>query len=440
MFNRTSTETAEEKAKAHYIKMTQTPVIRLVASLGLPTTVSMLITNIYNMADTYFVGELGETPQGAMGILFALQAIIQAVSFMLGHGSGTYAGKELAEGNVKKASTYVSTAFFAGGAVGLLGLIFGLTFLEPLVRLLGSTETILPYAKDYGFWVLLACPVLITSIVLNNNLRYEGKAVYAMVGLTSGGILNIFLDYLFIRKLNMGVYGAGLATALSQAVSFILLLIFFFAKAQSKVSVKYISKDVTIYLHILKNGFPSLLRQGLTSISHGVLNNLSKPFGDAAIAALSIINRYSSFVMCVGLGIGQGFQPVASFNYTVGKYSRVKKGFWFTVLVGGVLVGTLAGAGAVFAKPVVSLFQSAESVIQIGVPGLRVASLGVLFHPIMVPVNMMFQSIRRSVTASFLAMLRSGLVFIPVLFLFSSFFGLRGILCAQPAAEDENRA
>lgn len=304
--------------------MTKTPVARLIVSLGIPTTISMLVTNIYNMADTYFVGSLGESAQGAMGILFTLQTIIQAIAFMLGHGSGTFVSKELADQNPRRASTYVSTAFFTGSALGTLLMIFGLIFIEPFVRLLGSTETILPYAKDYGMWVLIACPFMVMSFILNNNLRYEGKAVYAMVGLTSGGILNIFLDYVFVKILNLGVYGAGMATAISQVVSFTILIVMFVTKAESKLSLRYISRDVRVYFSIVKVGLPSLIRQGLTSISNGILNNLIKPFGDAAIAAMSIVNRYSSFIMCFALGIGQGFQPFAAFNYQTKNYARVK--------------------------------------------------------------------------------------------------------------------
>ena len=211
-------------ADQHYEKMTKTPVSRLIVKLGIPTTVSMLITNIYNLADTYFVGSLGESPQAATGILFTLQCIIQAVAFMLGHGSGSFVSKALADKNVKEATRYASTSFFTGAAAGTLLSVFGLIFLTPFMRLLGSTETILPYARDYGMWVLIACPFMVCSLVLNNNLRYEGKAFFAMIGLTTGGILNIFGDYLLIRVLDMGVFGAGMATAVSQMISFSILL------------------------------------------------------------------------------------------------------------------------------------------------------------------------------------------------------------------------
>ncbi|MGM9663618.1 MAG: MATE family efflux transporter [Eubacteriales bacterium] len=415
--------------------MTETPVSKLIFTLGIPTTVSMLITNIYNMADTYFVGTLGESPQAATGILFTLQAIIQAIAFMLGHGSGTYVSKALADKDTKEATRYVSTAFFTGAAAGTLLTIFGLIFLTPFMRLLGSTETILPYAKDYGFWVLISCPFMVCSLILNNNLRYEGKAFYAMIGLSAGGILNIFGDYILINMFNLGVWGAGLSTAISQIISFFLLLILYLRAAQSTVSLKAFSFDGTVHLNILKGGFPSLIRQGLSSVSNGLLNNFMKPYGDAAIAAMSVVNRYSSLVMCVGLGIGQGFQPVASFNYQAKQYDRVKKGLIFTMGMGFCFEGLLAGAGFVFARQIISFFQNMPEVIAIGVPALRIASGCLVFQAFFVPVNMLYQSIRKSGIASFLALLRSGAVFIPVLIIASAAAGLNGIIAAQPISD-----
>lgn len=422
-------------AEAHYKKMTETPVSRLIIKLGIPTTISMLITNIYNLADTYFVGGLGESQQAATGVLFTLQCIIQAIAFMLGHGSGTYVSKALADKDIKEATKYVSTSFFVGAFAGTLLTIIGLVFLTPFMYFLGSTDTILPYAKDYGMWVLISCPFMVCSLILNNNLRYEGKAIFAMVGLTTGGILNIVGDYILIEILNMGVYGAGLSTAISQIISFVILLVLYLKMAQSTISFKAISKRAIDYLSIFRVGLPSLIRQGLTSISNGLLNNLAKVYGDAAIAAMSVVNRFSSFVMCVGLGIGQGFQPVASFNYQAKEYTRVKKGLVFTLCFGMCFVGILSVLGFIFAEQIVWVFQKSEDVINIGYFALRMASIGVLFMPISVSVNMLYQSIRKASIASFLALLRSGLVFIPILVILVHFFGLTGIQISQPIAD-----
>ena len=419
------------KSEAYHKKMTEQSVSKIIISLGIPTTISMLITNIYNMADTYFVGGLGESAQAATGILFTLQCIIQAVAFMLGHGAGTFVAKYLAQKNLDKASTYTTTSFIIGGAMGLVMTTLGLIFLEPFLRFLGSTETILPYAKDYGMWILISCPFLICSLVLNNVLRYEGKAFYAMFGLTAGGILNIMGDFVLIRIFDMGVYGAGLATAASQIISFLILAILYIKYAQSQISTKFMAKESEVYFNIFKMGLPSLIRQGLTSISSGLLNNLIKPFGDAPIAAMSIVQKYSSFVMCVGLGIGQGYQPFASFNYELKEYDRVKKGSKFLLAFGTIAVGILATVGFIFAPYIVSLFQKDAAVIAVGTPAMRYASIGLWFLPISVACNMLYQSIRKAAMASFMALMRSGAVLIPVLLVTSAIGGLEGIIMAQ---------
>lgn len=438
MFMQKENSTAAEK---HYIKMTETPVAKLVIMLGIPTTVSMLITNLYNMADTYFVGELGESQQGAIGILFTLQSIIQAVAFMLGHGSGSFVAKELADKNPKNASRYISSALFAGSIFGLLFMALGLALLTPFMRLLGSTETILPYACDYGMWVMISCPFLVCSLILNNCLRYEGKAFFAMIGLVSGAIINIAGDYILIKVCNLGVFGAGMSTAISQIISFAILLVLYIVKAQSKISFRYVSKDLKLYLAVCKVGLPSLIRQGLNSVSSGLLNHLSKLYGgnmglaDETIAAMSVVNRCSSFIMCIGLGIGQGLQPVASFNYQAKKYARVKRATVVTMAVGFAIVAIICVPVFIFADDVIRLFQKSQSVVDIGAAALKYATVGLLFIPLYTPANMLFQSIRKAWTASLLSLLRNGLTFIPILVVTTSVWGLTGIQISQPIAD-----
>lgn len=422
-------------ADQHYIKMTETPVAKLILRLGIPTTISMLITNIYNMADTYFVGTLGESAQAATGVLFTVQAIMQGIAFMLGHGGGTFIARHLADKNTREASKYISTSFFTGGIIGCIIMILGFIFLEPLVLFLGSTRTILPHAMDYGKCILFAAPFIICSFILNNGLRYEGKAFYAMFGLTAGGILNIFGDYLLVMKLNMGVFGAGLATAVSQMVSFGILLFMYFKMSQSRISLKFVSRDIKVLLSICRVGFPSLIRQGLTSVTVGILNNVTKPFGDAAIAAMSVVNRYSNFLMCVGLGMGQGFQPVASFNYQAKKYNRVKKGLLFTTAFGLVFIGFMSLVSILFAEQIIAVFQKHPDVIQIGSAALRFTAFGMMFMPFSVPVNMLYQSIQQPTISSILSLIRSGAVTIPILLIGVPILGLTGIQIAQPTAD-----
>lgn len=360
---------------------------------------------------------------------------MQGIAFMLGHGGGTFIARALADKNTEDATKYISSAFCIGGIIGLIITTLGLSFLTPLVRFLGSTETILPHAKAYGFWILLAAPFIICSLILNNGLRYEGKAFYAMFGLTAGGILNILGDYVLVMKMNLGVFGAGLATAASQVISFTILLFMYLKMAQSTIRFTAVSKDIKLYLTIAKVGLPSLIRQGLTSVTNGLLNNLTNPFGDAAIAAMSVVSRYSNFLMCVGLGMGHGFQPVASFNYQAKKYDRVKKGLLFTTAFGLVFIGAMSSISIVFAVPIVSIFQKHPDVIAIGAVALRYTAIGMLFMPFSVPVNMLYQSIQQPTISSILSLIRSGAVTIPMLLVGVPVLGLTGIQIAQPTAD-----
>lgn len=430
------TDKTQGAENAQYKKMTETPVSKLIIMLGIPTTISMLVTNIYNMADTFFVGKLGTSASGAVGIVFGLMAIIQAFGFMFGHGAGSIISRRLGAKDVESASRFASTSFLcavvAGGGITL----FGLLFLEPLVRLLGSTDTILPYAKTYAAFILAAAPFMTSSCVLNNILRYEGRAAFAMVGLTTGSVLNIFGDWLLMDGLGMGVEGAGIATAISQIISFFILLFMFLSgKTQSKLSVKWITKDFSDVTLICKTGFPSMMRQGLSSISTMLLNGHAGVYGDAAVAAMSIVNRICFFVFAVGLGIGQGFQPVAAFNYGAKKYGRVRKGFYFTWTAGEVLLGGIALIGMFFTPELVAFFRDDAEVIAIGSVALGVQFVALFFQPLSVCSNMMFQSVGKNGIATFLSMLRSGLYFIPVILVLSYTLGLFGIEISQTIAD-----
>ena len=421
---------------AHYNKMINWPISKLVIHLGIPTTISMLVTNIYNMADTFFVGSLGNSASGAVGIVFGLMAIIQAIGFMFGHGGGSIIARRLGEKDVKSAEKYASLSFFSALFVGTIFGILGLCLIEPLMRLLGSTDTILPYAKTYGSFILIVTPVTMTSFVLNNILRYEGKAYLAMIGLTIGGVINIALDPIFIFALDMGIAGAGLATALSQCVSFsILLSMFLRGKTQSHLSLAVALANLPDIFLIMKTGFPSLVRQGLSSVATTTLNDLAGNYGDAAVAAMSIVNRICFFIFAVGLGIGQGFQPVAAFNYGARKYTRVRKAFFFTFFVGEALLSIFAVGGIVASGNLIGIFRNDPEVIQIGTFALRFQLLALFFQPLTICATMLFQSIGENKTATILSMLRSGLFFIPLIYVLSSVWGLPGIQTSQAIAD-----
>lgn len=430
-----SYQKATSGTDTQYRKMTETPVSKLILTLGIPTTISMLITNVYNMADSYFVSQVSLSAGGATSIVFGIMSILQAFGFMFGHGAGSNISRMLGAKNIEKANRYASTGFFGAMLCGFVIMTAGLLLLEPLMLLLGSTDTILPYAKAYGMWIFLAAPAMTSSCVLNNILRYEGKAALAMVGLTTGGILNIILDPVFIFAFDMGIAGAGLATALSQYVSFcILLSMFLLNKTQSKLSLHFISKEFYILKDIIVTGLPSLARQGLNSVSTMVLNAQAKVFGDAAIAAMGYVGRTSSLIFSVGLGIGQGFQPVAAFNYGAKKYTRVKKGTGFTLAFGSAFIGTISSVCFVFAPQIISMFRKEELVVDIGSEALRIMCVFLLFLPVSVVATMLFQSVGKSISALILSCMQSGLVFIPLCAILPHFLGITGIEISLPWA------
>ena len=425
-----------DSAQEQYDKMTKTPVHQLVLRLGLPTTVSMLVTSIYNMADTFFVSQLGTSVSGATGVVFALMAIINAFGFMFGHGAGSNISRKLGAHDVESARVFASTSFFlsllAGSAIG----VFGFLFHAPFMRLLGSTDSILPYAIEYSTWILIAAPAMASSCVMNNILRYEGKAFFAMLGLASGGILNIFGDMLLIFGLDLGVRGAGISTAVSQYISMAILISpFLRRKVQSRIHIRYVTRSFADIKNIIATGFPSLMRQGLNSISVMILNLCSAPYGDAAIAAMSIVTRIIMFLFCIALGIGQGFQPVSAFNYGAKKYSRVREAFWFSIQSSLIVMSISALIGIVFSAPIVRMFRDDPTVISIGVTALRIQCFALFCMPFSLCGNMMFQSIGQSGKATFLSMIRSGLVFIPVLWILSQTIGLLGIQMSQTIAD-----
>lgn len=422
-------------ADRKYIKMTETPIPKLVISLGIPTTISMLITNIYNMADSFFVSQISDSAGGATSVVFGIMTILQAFGFMFGQGSGAQISRFLGKQDKENACKYASTSFFYALLCGAVILVGGLILLEPLMYLLGSTDTILPYAKDYGMWILIAAPAMTASCVLNNILRYEGMATLAMIGLTTGGILNIILDPVFIFTLNMGIGGAGLATALSQYISFFILLYMFLAKkTQSKLSLKYIDKTFKTIGSIVKEGIPSFARQGLNSVSTVVLNAQAKIYGDVAIAAMGYVSKTAGLIFSVGLGIGQGFQPVVGFNYGAKKYDRVRKASIFTYIFSTVFLGVISAACFIYAPEIMYMFGESNEVVEVGTIALQAFCISMLLFPISVVATMLFQSIGKSISALFLSCLQNGLLLIPMYYILPIYIDILGIQIARPLA------
>ena len=429
------TNSENTAADKQYKKMTRTPVNKLIFILSVPTVISMLITTIYNMADTYFVSKISVSASGATGVVFSLMAVFQAFGFMFGQGAGSIVSRRLGAKDVETARKFCSTAFFLSLGISTVIAVIGLFFLDELMSFLGSTETILPYAKQYGLYILISGPAMCTSCVMNNILRYEGLSRLAMIGLTSGGILNIALDPLFIFTFNMGISGAGLATAISQYLSMaILLSAFIMKKCQCRINLKYVRLNGRDIWEIVATGFPSFMRNGLGSLSTMILNVMASPYGDTCIAAMSVSNRCSMLIFSVCVGIGQGFQPVSAFNYGSKNFDRVRKAIDFLWVYGTVAVTVLSGIMFIFAPWVIARFRSEAEVVEVGATALRYLCVSLAILPTALTANMTFQSIGKKGRALFLACCQNGLFFVPLALVLPRVFGIVGLELSQPIA------
>ncbi|WP_370774227.1 MATE family efflux transporter [Holdemania massiliensis] len=425
-------ESQEEKYKT----MTEKPVSSLICRLAVPTIISMLVTSFYNMADTFFVARIGTSATAAVGVSFALMAIIQAFGFFCGHGSGNFISRKMGQHRFDEAQQMAATGFFTALMLGTVILVLGEIFIDPLCRILGATETILPYARQYLRLILIGAPYMTASLVLNNQLRFQGSAYYAMVGIASGAVLNIALDPLFIFVFDMGVSGAALATIISQLVGFVLLLRGTTQGGNLRIRLRNITFSKYYYSQIINGGMPSLCRQGLGSVATICLNLMAGPYGDAAIAAMSVVGRVMNLAASVVTGFGQGFQPVCGFNYGAFLYDRVKEGFWFCVKVATVILILLSVTGYLFAPQVIQLFSKNDpQVIAIGTQALRWQCLTFPLCGWITVCNMMLQTIGKSFRASLLAMSRQGLFFIPAVLLLPALIGIQGVEIAQPIAD-----
>lgn len=419
-----------------FMMMTTAPLPGLISKLAGPTIISMLISSIYNMADTFFVAKIGTSATAAVGVVFPVMTIIQALGFFFGHGSGNSMSRRLGAKDTKTAEELAATGFFFALLCGIAVTLTGEIFLDPLAIALGSTRTILPYAREYMRIILLGAPYMTAQFVLNNQLRFQGNAFYAMIGVISGGILNIFLDPLFIFGFNLGVSGAAIATVVSQLISFVLLLIGLRVSKCIPIRIRNVKNLRQNLMMIAGGGLPSLFRQGLGSVGTLALNLAANPFGDAAIAAMSIVGRIMFFAASALIGFGQGFQPVCGFNYGAKKYQRVREAFWFCVKISSVVLLVLAVAGYLSAETLITVFRKNDpEVIAIGTRALRFQCMTLPLNGWIIMNNMLTQTIGKTVRASLLAASRQGLFFIPAILILPMVFGIGGIEAAQPVAD-----
>jgi putative MATE family efflux protein len=418
-----------------YQMMIETPIPGLIGKLAVPTIISMLVTSFYNMADTFFVGKIGTSATAAVGVAFPVMAIIQALGFFCGHGSGNSISRKLGAQENDAAKELAATGFFGGLLLGCFVFIGGYIFLTPLSRILGSTDTILPYTKDYLRIILIGAPCMSSQLVLNNQIRFQGNAFYAMVGVGTGAVLNIILDPIFIFGFHLGISGAALATVISQFVSFLLLLAGIHISDCIPIRLKNVRFHKERLLEIAGGGLPSLFRQGLGSVATMTLNIAANPYGDAAIAAMSVVSRISMFAISALIGFGQGFQPVCGFNYGAKKYGRVREAFWFCVKVSTVFLLGTAILGFLFSGHLIGIFRDDAEVIRIGTAALRFQCATLVLNGWIIMNNMMTQTMGKTLYASLLASARQGLFFIPILLILPRIFGLTGIQAAQAAAD-----
>ena len=411
----------------------QKDLLRLVG----PLLIEQFLAVTVGMADTMMVSRCGEAAISGVSLVDMINNLIIVLFAALATGGAVVVSQYLGAKEQRQADCAASTAFFTALAFGLGITVLGTLFLDPLMRVLGATPTILPYARDYARYILFGAPVMCASFVLNNILRGEGKAMLAMVGIGLGGVLNIGLDPLFIYTFGLGIAGAAIATLLSQCVSFaILLACFLRRKSAVRLHIGQVSRKAEVYARIIKTGMPSFCRQSLASVATVLLNVNAAVYGDAAVAAMSVVGRIFMFVFSFMLGFGQGFQPVAGYNFGAKRYDRVRGATYFTMLVGTVLMSVLAAAGFLAAPGALALFRRDDAeVIAIGALALRAQCVVLPLFGVSTVTNMLLQVTGQSGQATFLSLCRQGIFFVPFILLLPQLIGLLGVQLAQPAAD-----
>lgn len=416
-------------------------MFQLVIKMSVPTIISMLVIAMYNIIDAFFVGHISTEATAGVGVSFAYMTFINAVGFFFGHGSGNFISTALGAKKYGEAEKMAATGFLSSMGIGTLAAIIGLFFLSPLSRMMGATPDIVPYSNDYLVFILIGTPFMMSSLTLNNQLRLQGNAQYAMVGIATGSILNIFLDALFIFVLQMGVTGASLATCISQMVGWFILLLGTERSGNVHIRLKNFSPSWQSYKDIFKGGNPSLCRHVFVCVSTIMLNRYAAFYADpgteaSAIAAFAIVARIMMFAFSIILGIGQGFQPVCGFNYGAGLHERVRKSFVFTTQLSTVILIIISITFAIFAPEIIKVFRSEDAeLVKIGTRVLRWQCLSFPLIGVSTITNMMYQTTRKTLVASLLSMGRQGIFFVPTIMILPLFIGLQGVEMTQAVAD-----
>ncbi|MBT1161160.1 MULTISPECIES: MATE family efflux transporter [Bifidobacterium] len=422
-------------ADAKYRQMTTQPIRPLILRLCIPAVISNLVTTAYNLTDTFFIGQLGTAQSGAIGIAFSVMTVLQAIGFFFGNGAGNSMSRELGKQNNERAAKLLAIGFTGAVLCGLTVAVLGLLTLRSLVVALGSTATIAPYAVQYLTPILAAAPCVCGSFALNGLLRYQGQSAFGMTGLVSGALLNFLLAPLFIFVLDLGIFGAGLATGICQTLSFVILTTLSRKFGVMKLSLRNCKPDVLLVREIIGGGLPSLVRQGAGSIATTCVNIAANPFGDATIAGMAIVMRIMLGANSVIVGLGQGFQPVCGYNYGAGKYDRVKQAYWFCVTLSTAVLAVLGALIWAFAPQLVEIFRSDPAVVEVGVSALHFQCITVALNGVNMMGNMSTQTMGKTGIASFLAVCRMGLFLAPAVLILPHFLGVLGVEVAQSVSD-----
>ena len=417
--------------------MLNEPISRLIPKMAIPTIVAFLINSIYSLADTYFVSSLGTNATAAVSVNASLDQLIMMAGSMLAVGANSYIARLLGQGNEKKASQVLSTAFFLAMGLGTVLMLFGSIFMTPMVRLLGATPTCEQYSIDYATYVLYAAPFMAANFVMNQCLRSEGSATLSMVGMGFGGILNCFLDPIFIFGLDMGVAGASLATAISKWVSFAILIFpYLTRRSLLHLSIRNFHPTADILSKIVSVGSSSMFRSGLSVVAGILLNSIAGDISDSVLAAVGVCNKVMMFPFSIILGFGNGFQPVAGFNWGAKRHDRVQESYRFSAKVALIGSAVMAVLAAVLADPLIVLFAGTdEEMRRIGVICMVSQCIALPIHGWVAVVNMLCAGLGNAKGALTLSTARQGTCFLPIVFPLSWAFGAYGVACVQAAAD-----
>lgn len=431
-----STISKQANAEQQRIRMLTHPIPKVVTALAVPSMMQQLINVLYNLVDTYFVSQISTSAAAAVGIVFSLVSLINALMFGVSMGAKGLISRRLGAGEVGEASKFASTCLAMELVIGIFATSMGLIFLKPILYFFGASDTMMPHAIPYARWILIGVLLHCVDAACSCTLAAQGKTFYTMLGFGVASLCNIVLDWLFVFPLQMGAGGAALATAISQGISMLILLwAIYSGKSAIKFHPKYVSRKLRTYFDIVHNGIATVFRQGTASLATTLLNRLANPYGDAVVAAISIANKI--YLMCrnLVLGFGQGFQPVAGYNYGAGVRSRVKKAFWFACAMGTIicLIGT--AFLALMPETLIGLFRKDADVVSVGAQMLRYYALVLPLLAYSTFVNQMYQCLGFSLWATILACCRQCIFFVPALYILHGLLGQTGLIMTQPAAD-----